>query len=264
MFIFKLTHKNNIMKSRIILIFTLLIFTFRLSAQDQYIFPYGGGSSEAFGLFMKEAIKLTGQEKPRVCYLPTASGDSDRGIIRWYERMRGLPAIPFVQRVWISSYSQKESFEEVLLSMDIIFVGGGNTLNMMAIWKAQGIDIALKKALEKGIILMGASAGSLCWFENGTTDSRPKELSVVEGLGFLPFSHSPHYDAERMRRPLYEKNIEKGIFRAGYAMDNKAGIIFKNGKPFRVLSTDLNANSYFVSMKNGKVVEETLKAEILK
>jgi dipeptidase E len=251
------------MKVKFTLFILSLLFSLSALSQDQYIFPYGGGSSEAFGSFMKEAIKLTGKEKPRVCFLPTASGDSEAGIIRWYERMRGLEAIPFHQKVWISSYNQQETFEEVLLSMDIIFVGGGNTLNMMAIWQAQGIDVVLKKALEKGIVLMGASAGSLCWFENGTTDSRPKALSVVEGLGFLPFSHSPHYDSEKMRRPVYEENIEKGIFKAGYAMDNRAGIIFKNGKPFRVVSMNEMANCYFVSLKNGLVVEEVLEAEIL-
>ena len=252
------------MKKKLTLSIAILMLSLVSLAQDQFIFPYGGGSSESFKPFMNEAIKLTGKKKPRVCFLPTASGDSEAGIIRWYERMRGIEAIPFHQKVWISSYNQQETFEEVLLSMDIIFVGGGNTLNMMAIWKAQGIDMVLKKALKKGIVLMGASAGSLCWFENGTTDSRPKALSVVECLGFLPFSHSPHYDSEAMRRPLYEKNIANGIFNSGYAMDNKAGIIFKNGEVFRVVSTDANANSYFVSLKNGQVVEEVLKAEILK
>ena len=252
------------MKKKLLLNLLALLITLSVAAQDQYIFPYGGGGEEPFRIFMQEAIKLTGKEQPKVCFLPTASGDSERGIIRWYERMRGLPAIPYVQKVWISSYNQDYSFEEMLLDMDIIFVGGGNTLNMMAIWQAQGIDKVLNKALEKGIVLMGASAGSLCWFEGGTTDSRPIELSEVECLGFLPYSHSPHYDSEGGRRPLYEKNIEKGIFNAGYAMDNRAGIIFKNGKPFRVVSTSEEANSYFVSMKNGRVVEEKLAAEILK
>lgn len=252
------------MKKILLLPLLAVLISFTANAQDQYIFPYGGGSSEAFKPFMNEAIKLTGKEKPKVCFLPTASGDSENGIIRWYERMRGIDALPFHQKVWISSYNQKQTFEEVLLSMDIIFVGGGNTLNMMAIWKAQGIDKVLKKALEKGIVLMGASAGSLCWFEGGTTDSRPIALSEVECLGFLPYSHSPHYDSEGGRRPLYEKNIEKGIFSAGYAMDNRAGIIFKNGKPFRIVSISPDANCYFVSMKDGKIHEETLKAEILK
>jgi len=207
------------MKKLTLLLLVSIFTTGILYSQDQYIFPYGSGPSKEF---IKEIIKLTGKERPKICYLPTASGDSERGIIRWYDLVHDLPVEPSVQRVWISSYRQKKSFEEVLLNVDAIVVGGGNTLNMMAIWKAQGIDKVLKKALEKGIVLAGGSAGSLCWFDNGTTDSRPKELSVVEGLGFLPYSHSPHYDGEKFRRPLYEKNIKKGIFKAGYAMYNNA------------------------------------------
>lgn len=249
------------MKKLIILCFIFIFIAENTFGQDQYIFPYGSGPNK---LFMKEIIKLTGKERPKICYLPTASGDSERSIIRWYELVHDLSVEPHVQQVWISSYSQKYSFEEFLLGMDAIVVGGGNTLNMMAIWKAQGIDIVLKKALEKGIVLAGGSAGSLCWFENGTTDSRPIELSVVEGLGFLPFSHSPHYDSEKYRRPLYHKNIENGIFKPGYAMDNRSGIIFKNGQPFKVVSLGAEYNCYFVSLKNGKVLEEKLESVILK
>lgn len=247
---------------KIVILFIISIFANGiLMGQDQYIFPFGSGPNK---LFIKEIIKLTGKERPKICYLPTASGDSERNIIRWFQLVNDLSVEPSVQRVWISSYNQSVSFEDVLLDVDAIVVGGGNTLNMMAIWKAQGIDLVLKKALEKGIILAGGSAGSLCWFDNGTTDSRPIKLSVVEGLGFLPFSHSPHYDGEKHRRPLYHKNIQNGIFKSGYAMDNNAGIIFKNGKPFKVVSIDEKYNSYFVSMKNGKVVEEKLQAVILK
>jgi len=247
---------------KIVLLCALYVFTTQITlGQDQYIFPYGSGPNK---LFIKEIIKLTGKERPKICYLPTASGDSERSIIRWYELVHDLPVEPSVQRIWISSYNQKVSFEEVLLSMDAIVVGGGNTLNMIAIWKAQGIDSVLKKALEKGIVLAGGSAGSLCWFDNGTTDSRPIELSVVKGLGFLPFSHSPHYDGEEYRRPLYHKNIKNGIFKPGYAMDNNAGIIFKNGEPFKVVSIDEKYNSYFVSLKDGEIVEEKLESIILK
>lgn len=231
-----------------------------LYSQDQYIFPYGGGQNE---FFIQEIIKLSGKERPKICFLPTASGDREQNIIRWYELVHDISVEPYVQRVWISSYNQKYTFEEFLLSMDAIVVGGGNTLNMIAIWKAQGIDKVLKKALEQGIVLAGGSAGSLCWFDNGTTDSRPVELSVVEGLGFLPFSHSPHYHKEEFRRPLYLKNIEKGIFKAGYAMDDFAGIIFKNGKPFRVVSLGEDYNCYFVSLQEGEIVEEKLESEII-
>lgn len=248
------------MKNLLSLFGILLLCLSSLSAQNQYIFPSGGGPGK---LFIKEIIKLTGKERPKICYLPTASGDSERGIIRWYDLVSDLSVEPSVQRVWISSYSQKQSFEEVLLNVDAIVVGGGNTLNMMAIWKAQGIDTVLQKALKKGIILAGGSAGSLCWFDNGTTDSRPSELTIVEGLGFLPFSHCPHYNSEEYRRPLYHKNIKNGLFQAGYAMDDKAGIIFKNGKPFKVVSLNKDNNAYFVSMKNGQIVEEKLEATIL-
>ena len=247
---------------KIILSFLVAVFiSVTAFSQDQYIFPSGSGPNK---LFMKEIIKLTGKVRPKILFLPTASGDSERSIKRWNDLVDGLSIESSVQGVWISSYRQKKSFEEILLSVDAIVVGGGNTLNMMAIWKAQGIDKVLKKALKKGIVLAGGSAGSLCWFDNGTTDSRPKELSVVEGLGFLPFSHSPHYDGEKFRRPLYQKNIKKGIFKAGYAMDNNAGIIFKNGKPFKILSLDQKHNNYYVSLKNGKIVEKKLKSIILK
>jgi peptidase E len=249
------------MKKLILLCFASVFMTGFAFGQDQYIFPFGSGPNK---LFIKEIIKLTGKERPKICFLPTASGDSERSIINWYQLVHDLPVEPSVQRVWISSYNQDVSFEEVLLNVDAIVVGGGNTLNMMAIWKAQGIDVVLKKALEKGIVLAGGSAGSLCWFENGTTDSRPIELSVVEGLGFLPFSHSPHYDGEEFRRPLYQKNIKNGIFKPGYAMDNNAGIIFKNGKPFKIVSINEKYNNYYVSLKDGKVVEEKLQSIILK
>ncbi|TRZ46338.1 peptidase E [Robertkochia solimangrovi] len=248
------------MKRTFLLYLAVILLSGTAYCQDQYIFPFGSGPNK---LFMKEIIQLTGKERPKICYLPTASGDSERGIIRWYELVNDLPVEPYVQGVWISSYRQKQTFEEVLLSMDAIVVGGGNTLNMIAIWKAQGIDKVLKKALEKGIVLAGGSAGSLCWFDNGTTDSRPIELSVVEGLGFLPYSHSPHYDGEEFRRPVYHENIKKGVFKAGYAMDNNAGIIFKNGKPFKVVSIDEKYNCYFVSLKDGEVVEEKLDHIIL-
>ena len=110
-------------------------------------------------------------------------------IVRWFESCADLPIRPFVQRSFISSYNQKESFEDIFMSMDAILVGGGNTLNMIAIWKAQGMDIALRKAWEHGVVLGGGSAGSLCWFEQGTTDSRPGKLTTVEAVSYTHLSN---------------------------------------------------------------------------
>tara|TARA_B110000014_G_C19735031_1_gene383630 strand:- start:5 stop:484 length:480 start_codon:yes stop_codon:yes gene_type:complete len=154
-----------------------------------------------------------------------------------------------------------QSFEDVLLSMDGIVVSGGNTLNQQAIWKVQGIDLILKEAWDRGIVLGGASAGSLCWFEEGTTDSRPKEVTKIECLGFLKGSHSPHYDAEAARRPLYHKLIKSGELMPGYACDNDAGIYFEDNEVKRVVSTREEAKVYYVSKVGNDVVEKVIEPE---
>jgi len=220
----------------------------------------GGGFRETFIHYM---ALLTGKERPKLCYLPTASADSESGIIRWFQSCAALDVIPFVQESFISSYSTDQSWDEVLLSMDGIVVSGGNTLNQQAIWKAQGIDETLRKAWDRGIVLGGASAGSLCWFEEGTTDSRPKELTKVECLGFLRGSHSPHYDAEGERRPTYHRLIASGELKPGYACDNDAGIYFEDNEVRRVVRTRPEANVYYVDLVGGRIVEERLEAEMI-
>ena len=192
--------------------------------ENRKIFIAGGGFRTPF---IRHLATLTGKDRPKLCYLPTASADRDSGIIRWYENCAPLNVIPSVQASFISSGRMTETFAEVLLSVDGIVVSGGNTLNQQVIWKAHGIDEVLRDAWDRGIVLGGASAGSLCWFEEGTTDSRPKELSKIECLGFLKGSHSPHYDAEEDRRPTYHKLIKSGELQPGYACDNDAGIFFR-------------------------------------
>ncbi len=253
--------KRNLIFFIVVIFLASTIYAQNNSKKDKIIFAYGGGFNPTF---INYVAKLTGKEKPKICFLPTASADSPYGIIRWYDACSELNVIPSVVRVWISSYYEKLSFEEQLLSVDAIVVGGGNTLNMMAIWKAQGIDTVLAKAYDNGIVLAGGSAGSLCWFVEGTTDSRPKKLTTVKGLGFLNYSHSPHYSSEKFRRPLYQKMIANGEFISGYAIDNKAGVVFKNGKYFKAISLSEKDKAYFVRVQDNKVVEDELKIEIIK
>ena len=153
----------------------------------------GGGFNEPFIRYMAE---LTGKTRPKICYLPTASADSADGSISLFENCAPLDVEPFVQNSFIASTQQTQSWEECCSPWTASSCSGGNTLNQQAIWKAQGIDVVLRQAWDRGIVLGGASAGSLCWFEEGTTDSRPKELTTVKCLGFLKGSHSPHYDRE--------------------------------------------------------------------
>ena len=121
--------------------------------------------------------------------------------------------------------------------------------------------MVLRQAWDRGIVLGGASAGSLCWFEEGTTDSRPKALSIVKCMGFLKGSHSPHYDAEAGRRPLYHTLIGSGEMKPGYACDNDAGIYFEDNEVKRVVNTRDGAKVYFVSATSGVVSERVMEPE---
>jgi len=226
------------------------------------VFAYGGGFTKPF---MRYVIALTKKDNPRICFLPTASADNANIILAWYKACEDLQMRPYVQMAFVASYTEPKTFEENLLSMDAIVVAGGNTLNMMAIWKAQGIDTVLRKAYDKGIVLAGGSAGSLCWFQGGTTDSRPKDLSIVKGLGFIQTSHCPHYHSEPLRKPLYFDNILKGKLTAGYAIDDLAGIVFENEKYIKSVAVDDKSNTYYVSVVDGKIDEKLLPVrEILK
>lgn len=220
----------------------------------------GGGFGTAFIRYMAE---LTGKERPRIGYLPTASADAEGSIIRFYESCAPLPVTPVVQRSFISSYSTDRTWDELLLSMDGIVVSGGNTLNQQAIWQAQGIDLVLRKAWDRGIVLGGASAGSLCWFEEGTTDSRPKELSKITCLGFIKGSHSPHYDGEAQRRPTYQRLIHDGVLKPGYACDNNAGIYFVDNEVRRIVKTREDAKVYYVGLEGTDVFERELPGEMI-
>lgn len=228
------------------------------SAPTRKILIAGGGFGTAFIRYM---ASLTGKKRPKLLYLPTASADSQSGIISWFRNCSPLDVEPSAQESFIASTRQTRSWEEVLLSVDGIVASGGNTLNQQAIWKAHGLDLILRQAWDRGIVLGGASAGSLCWFEEGTTDSRPKELTTVQCLGFLKGSHSPHYDREKDRRPLYQKLIAAGQMKPGYACDNDAGIYFEDNEVKRVVSTREEAKVYYVSVVGGKVVEKVMEPE---
>ena len=230
------------------------------SAGTRKILIAGGGFNEVFLRYM---ANLTGKPRPRICYLPTASADNVQQSLWFYEFCSQLNVVPFVQNSFISSYDQHQSWAEVLLSMDAIVASGGNTLNQQVIWKAQGIDTVLRDAWNRGIVLGGASAGSLCWFEEGTTDSRPKDLSIVQCLGFLKGSHCPHYDGEAQRRPYYMKLIGDGQMKPGYAVYNNAGIYFEDNDVKRVVASHADAKVFYVSVVGGQVVEKELPAELI-
>jgi peptidase E len=246
---------------KILFPFIILLFAINMHAQPtRTIFITGGDFSTPF---IKYVISLTHKSSPKICFIPTASADNPTAIIHWYETCAELPVHPFVLRTFINSRPDQSTFEETIMSMDAIIVGGGSTLNMIAIWKAQCIDTILRKAYEKGIVMAGGSAGSLCWFMSGITDSRPKELTLVDCLGFIHTSHCPHYHSEPGRKPLYQQEVLDGHLPAGYACDDRAGILFQNEKLIKSVAADQNSHTYFVSVAAGKIKEEELPIEPL-
>lgn len=233
-----------------------------LSEPVRTILATGGNFSKPY---ISYVIKLTKKPNPKICFMGTAGGDDIIRIIAWYDSCRSLPMRPYVQKVFLNSSPDQETFEQKLLSMDAIIMGGGNTVNMIAIWKAQGIDKVLRKAYDKGIVLAGGSAGSICWFQGGTTDSRPQKLSLCDGLGFLPYSHSPHWRREQLRRPLYRDAVLTGKLNAGYAIEDAAAVLFENEKYVKSVAIDTLNKTYFLSLVNGKLSETLLPVtEIIK
>lgn len=224
----------------------------------KHIVAFGGVKTLGPGVhpLIKYVLSLVGKDRPKVCCIPTATGDSPEDILQFYGR---FPAD-------LSEPSHLELFErtvrdirEYLLSQDIICVLGGNTANMLAIWRVHGVDAVLKEAWESGVLLCGGSAGSLCWFECGTTDSFDKNQlhPLHDGLGFLPGSHCPHYDGEAQRRPLYHSLIAEG-FPPGYAIDDQAAIHFVGTEVSEAVSGRVGALAYRVEMVAGQVVETPL------
>jgi dipeptidase E len=180
----------------------------------------GGGDTPAqTQLLYDYVLALTGKERPRLLYVPTATGDSDEAVVSFYERFAGRGELSHLKTFpW-----PPDELRELILSQDAISVSGGNTANMLAIWKVHGIDMLMREAWEQGVILWGASAGMICWFEHGVTDSFGPELRAMDCLGFLPGSACPHYDGEVERRPRYRELIEAGLA-GGIAADDGVAV----------------------------------------
>ena len=211
--------------------------------------------------FTRYVADLTGKENPHILYLPTASGDHHDNIQVWESFCKIIGIEPYIMRVWVDS-SAEQTFEEQIAEADAIVVGGGNTLNMLGIWQAQGIDRMLIEAMQRGTIIAGGSAGSIAWFDTGVSDSRPAGLSIVEGLGILPHSNCPHYGDEA-KRSLYHQLLEQGKIKEGYAMDDKAGILFRDGEVVEAVTYSPGHQAYHVDVVQGKASAKAIETRLL-
>lgn len=208
-------------------------------------------------------LELTGKARPRVCYLATASGDPDVFIQGFYAAFDGRAETTHLP-LFLPPFRRPD---EVLADQDVVYVAGGSTPNLLAVWRAHGIDRLLAEAWSRGTILAGASAGGICWFESGVTDSASFDGTLrpfTDGLGLLPGSHCPHYDSEEMRRPDYQRMVGAGELPGGYAVDEFAAAHFVGTELVEVVATQPDAAAYRVDPGDGGgVVERRLDVRLL-
>ncbi|MEH6989733.1 peptidase E [Cytobacillus firmus] len=220
----------------------------------------GGFSMEPENPLLDEYIlRQSGKGNPQVCYVPTATGDSDICIKWFYDFFEKQKCQPSHLSLFKPPTRDIEGF---ILDKDIIYVGGGNTKNLLALWKEWGLDKILRKAWESGIVLAGISAGSICWFEEGVTDSYGDKLEPLTCLGFLKGSNCPHYDGEAERRPAYHELLASDKIKPGIAADDGVAIHFIEEEVSRIVSSRPDAKAYKVYFDK-EVKEIELKTEYL-
>jgi dipeptidase E len=224
----------------------------------------GGGFTAGFqdaalDLF---ALSLTSRSTPRICLLPTAGGDPEEQIGRFYGFFHGRACDPS----HISLFRLGDSggdLREHLVSQDLIYVGGGSLLNLIAIWRAHELDQILRDAWQAGTVLCGLSAGSMCWFEHGITTSKGPP-STGRGLGFLEGSNSVHWSSQPARRRVFRDAVADGL-PAGYGVDDGAALVFKGTRLHEVVATRADARAWRVERDedSGEVTETAMDVRLL-
>jgi dipeptidase E len=224
---------------------------------DKTIVPMGGGRfCDGVARFL---VELTGKERPRLLYVGTAAAEDPSEALRLYDNFAGLAELSRLEFFpW-----PPDDLRSVVLESDLVFVGGGNTANMLAIWRVHGVDGLLREAWERGIVLAGSSAGGICWFEHGVTDSFGPQLGPMDCLGLLQGSFCPHWDDEELRRPRYRELLKNGLLPDGYAADAGVGLHFVNGELREVVACDEGSKAYRVEVRDDEVVEEPIEARVL-
>ena len=207
-------------------------------------------------------LDLSDRERPRICMIATASGDNANGLASFYATF-ARHADPTHLDLFDRKVPDIEAF---LLEQDVVYVAGGNTANMLAIWRIHGVDKALRTAWEEGVVLAGWSAGANCWFEGSSTDSFGPGLDALrDGLKFLPGSFCPHYDSESLRRPRLEELIGSGTLPDGYAADDSVGLLFEGRTFVEAVASLPGQHAWRVERRRGSSVEETqIRARLLR
>jgi dipeptidase E len=231
-------------------------------ARPQIVAFGGGGFSMEPGnpLLDDYVLSLVRGPRPKVCFLPTASGDADHYVVRFYRTFCASEC----EASHVSLFRREAGVSDVerhLLTRDVIYVGGGSVLSLLGAWRAHGLDGILRRAWEAGVILCGGSAGSLCWFSSGVTAFHGT-AQPYEGLGFLPWSNCVHYDAEPERDGAYRRLLLGGMC-AGYAAEDGSALHFVGSRLARVVASRAGARAYRMRTVAGRVERRALAADYL-
>jgi peptidase E len=215
---------------------------------------------------MTSVLGLSRRQPARVCFVPTASADAATHIVRFYRAFVGR-CFPTDLTLWNPPSLPRQpprtsDLPAFIAEQDVIYVGGGDTANLLVLWRRHGLDLLLRRAWSQGMVLAGVSAGMLCWFKGGVTDSFGGLEPLNDGLGLIDASACPHYDGEQERRPVYERLIAEGM-QAGYAADDGAALHFRGANLVEVVSSRPQACAYRVELVGARVTETPLPVRFL-
>ena len=213
----------------------------------------GFGRTPGEGLIEKYILDQSEKDVPNICFIPTATGDNEAYKVNYYSTFSKLDCSPS----HLDFFKRTPDLKELILKQDVIFVGGGNTKSMLAVWKDWGLDLLLKEAYEKGVIMSGVSAGAICWFDQGITDSWAEDLKVMDCLVFVKGACCPHYDEETQRRPSLKKFLSQKVLESCYAVDGGCALHIDDEKEYRSIAFSKNKKSFLVEFNNEKVVENS-------
>ena len=217
----------------------------------------GGGFGRSLGNLSIERyiISISSVDKPKVCFIPTASGDNDLYKLNFYRAFSKLNCITS----HLDFFNRTINIENHILNQDIIYVGGGNTKSMLAVWREWSLDKILKDAYSKGIIMSGVSAGAICWFDKGVTDSYESNLSILDCLGFISENACPHFDEEDEREPYVSDVLERNILSSCIGIEGSCALHIKNEKKYKSINFGKDKKCYKLFKKNKVLIKEVIQ-----
>ena len=219
----------------------------------------GFGGSPGQGIIEQYILNQTRKKRPKICFIPTATGDNEAYKVNFYSTFTKLNCEP----THLDFFKRTPDLKKLILNQDVIFVGGGNTKSMLAVWKEWKLDRILKVAYRNGIVMSGVSAGAICWFQNGITDSWVSELKIMPCLNFVRGTCCPHYDEEPERKPFVKNLLDRKKVKKIYAVDGGVALHIKNEENFKSVVFRKTKSSYAVSLERKNLIEKSFRKVIL-